>query len=103
MDNLIKALNHYVRMEYGADGIFIISQTHTIDRNFKSFRHYKLGLYYVIDGKNIPIIEDAITEKYTEENKDIIELDVKVKFMEMVLDFVASDEFKDLMYGRVDI
>ena len=103
MKDLIKALNHYIKEEYSAEGQFVTAQTYTTDRNFKSFRHYKVSLYYVLGGKTIPIIEDSITEKYTEETKDLVEINVKIKFMEMVLDFVASEEFKELMYGRFDI
>lgn len=103
MKDIIKALNNYIKVEYSSEGNFIETQTYTVDRNFKTYRHYKVGLYYVLNGKTTAVIEDTITEKYTEETKELVEKSIKIKFTEMIFDFVASPEFKDLMYGRIDI
>lgn len=103
MKDIIKALNNYIKTEFHVDGQFIDTQTYTVDKNFKGFRHYKVGLYYILRGKTIPIIEDNITVKYSEENKEQSEREFKMKFLEMIFDFVASDEFKIVMYERFDI
>ena len=63
MKDIIKALNNYIKTEFHVDGQFIDTQTYTVDKNFKGFRHYKVGLYYILRGKTIPIIEDNITVK----------------------------------------
>lgn len=103
MKDIIKALNKYIQTEYNVDGQFIERTTNRPDKSFKSIKHYLVELNYVINGKVIPIIQDTISKTCTEETKDKVELDVKQEFLVMIFDFVASNEFKDLMYGRVDI
>lgn len=103
MKDFVKALNNYIKNEYHTEGQFIDTQTFTVDKSFKSYRHYKVGLYYIYKGKTIPVIEDTITIKYSEETKEQIEREIKMKFLEMIIDFIASDEFKIVVYERFDI
>lgn len=99
MEDIVKALNNFVDVNYGVEGRFIHSKSYTIDTKFKAYKHYKLMLYYVIDGNNIPIIEEDITVKETtgEDNNSYL----RIKFLEAVYDYVASDEFRALMYGKI--
>lgn len=101
MEDIVKALNNFVETNYGVKGRFLQMKSYTTDTKFKAYKHYKLMLFYSIKGKNIPIIEEEITVKeLTGEDSNRY---LNIKFLEAIYDYVASDEFKDLMYGNINI
>lgn len=100
MEDIVKALNNFIEHNYSVNGRFIQSKNYTVDKNFKSYKHYYLYLYYVVGKKSVPIIEETITVKETSDNAEKY---LKIKFLEAVYDYVASDEFKDLMNGTIVI
>lgn len=101
MEDIVKALNNFVETNYGINGRFIQTKSYTTDTKFKSYKHYKLMLYYTIGGKTVPIIEEDVTVK--ELTGEDSQRYLNIKFLEAVYDYVASDEFKDLMYGNIVI
>lgn len=103
MKDIIKALNKYIQTEYNVEGQFIERTTNRTDQKFKQVKHFLVELNYVINGKTITIIQDTISKTCTEETKERVEKEVKQEFLVMIFDFVASNEFKDLIYGRIDI
>lgn len=102
MKDIIKALNKYIQTEYNVSGQFIDRISYRVDKSFGGIRHYTLELYYINEGKSTPITEETMAVKYTEDTKDKAEYEVKQKFTELLFDLVAHDEFRDLMYGRVN-
>lgn len=101
MEDIVKALNNFVRDTYSAEGTFMQMKSYTIDTKFKAYKHYKLCLYYTVGSKTIPIIEEVITVKeLTGEDSNKY---LNIKFLESVYDFVASKEFKQLMHGDIDL
>lgn len=101
MEDIVKALNNFVRNNYTIEGHFVGHQSYSVDKNFNAFRHYRLCLYYVNKGKSYPIIEEYTAVKEAEEA--IIKKSINIKFLEAVYDYVASDEFRDLLYGNINI
>jgi hypothetical protein len=55
-------------------------------------------MYYVIGKKSIPIIEEAFVVKDNSEKTESI---IREKFLEAVFDYIDSNEFKDLVDGRI--
>lgn len=101
MEDIVKALNNFIDVNYSVEGRFMQMKSYTVDTKFKAYKHYKLCLYYVIGNKSVPIIEETITVKeLTDEDSTKY---LNIKFLEAVYDYVASDEFRDLMYGRINI
>lgn len=99
MEDIVKALNNFLDVNYSVDGRFIQTKSYVIDTKFKAYKHYKLCLYYVVGNKTIPIIEETVTVKeLTDEDSTRY---LNIKFLEAVYDYVASDEFRDLMYGKI--
>lgn len=101
MEEIIKVLNKFVKDNYAINGKFIQHKRHVTNSNFKSFRTYTLCMYYVNNGKSYPIIEETLTVKETEDKS--AEKEINNKFLEAVFDYVASDEFRDLVNGRINI
>lgn len=99
MEDIVKALNNFIKNTYFVDGHFIQMKSYTVDTKFKAYKHYKLCLFYAIENKSIPIIEETITVKETlgEDSTRFL----NIKFLEAVYDYVASNEFKDLMNGTI--
>ena len=101
MEDIVKALNNFVDVNYSVDGRFMQMKSYTVDTKFKAYKHYKLCLYYVVGDKSVPIIEETVTVKeLTGEDTNRY---LNIKFLEAVYDYVASDEFRDLMYGKIVI
>jgi hypothetical protein len=63
-------------------------------------RHYKLCLDYVNNGVNNPIIEETITLRGDDTNLEKI---INIKFLEAIYDYIDSNEFKDLVDGKLGI
>lgn len=101
MEEIVKALNNYVQNNFGVKGSFVGHQSYTIDKNFKGFKHNRLCLYYVNNSKDNLIIEEYITTKDSENSN--VDKWLRIKFLEAVYDYVASDEFRDLMNGTINI
>lgn len=100
MEDIVKTLNTFVKSNYNIEGTFIGHKKYFVDKAFGIMRHYKLCLYYHNKGKDNIITEDSITIRADD---TALEKNVSMKFLEMVLDFVASDEFRDLMDGTTNI
>lgn len=100
MEDEVKALNNYVKNIYGINGSFISHKSYSVDKKFGIFRHYKMCLYYVNNGKETPIIEEEMTVKADDTN---LERALNIKFLEAIYDYVDSEEFKDLMDGNLGI
>lgn len=98
MKEVVEVLNKYIEKNYHLKGKFIPSKSFVIDKNFKSFRTYYLNMYYVIGKKSIPIIEEAFVVKDNSEKTESI---IREKFLEAVFDYIDSNEFKDLVDGRI--
>lgn len=101
MEDIVKALNNFVEVNYGVSGRFIQTKSCVTDTKFKAYKHYKLCLYYTNNGNNTLIIEESITVK--ENTGDDLTKYLNIKFLEALFDYVASDEFRDLMNGTIDI
>lgn len=101
MEEIVKVLNKFIKDNYGITGKFIQHKSHIVNASFKTLKTYTLCLYYVNKGKNYPIIEETITVKETEDKSP--EKEINNKFLEAVFDYVASDEFRDLVNGRINI
>lgn len=100
MENSVKALNNYIRDSYGLTGSFLEYKSYKADKKFGMMRHYKLCLDYVNNGVNHPIIEETITLRADDANIDNI---ISIKFSEAIYDYVDSNEFKDLVDGKLGI
>lgn len=100
MEDCVKALNNYVRDSYGLTGSFIGYKSYTVDKKFSIMRHYKLCLDYVNNGVNNPIIEETITLRGDDTKLEKI---INIKFLEAIYDYIDSDEFKDLVDGKLGI
>lgn len=100
MEEVVKALNNYVRNSYGLTGSFISHKSYLIDKRFGIMRHYKMCLYYVNNGKENPIIEETMTIRADDANLEKI---LNIKFLEAVYDYVDSEEFRDLVDGKLNI
>lgn len=100
MEDIVKALNNFVESNYSVKGRFLHSKSYIADKNFKSLKRYFLNLYYVVGKKSVPIIEEEVIVK---EMTDKTDKYLKIKFLEAVYDYVASDEFRDLMNGAIVI
>ena len=101
MDKIVKALNNFISSNYGITGKFSQYKTYRVSPNFKSFRTYELNLVYINNGKSYPIIVEEVTVKETDDKDPTNELNSK--FLEFVFDYVASDEFRDLVNGKLNI
>lgn len=101
MENIIKVLNKFVRENYTITGKFVQHKSHVVNPNFKTLKTYTLCMYYVNKGKTYPIIEETITVKETEGN--LAEKEINTRFLIAIFDYVASDEFRDLVNGRINI
>lgn len=100
MEDIVKALNNFIDVNYNIQGRFIHSKSYKVDPNFKTFKRYFLNLYYVVENKTIPIIEEEVIVKELSEKTERY---LKIKFLEAVYDYVASDEFRDLINGNIII
>ena len=100
MEDIVKALNNFVESNYSVKGRFLHSKSYVADKNFKSLKRYFLNLYYVVGKKSVPIIEEEVIVK---EMTDKTDKYLKIKFLEAIYDYVASDEFRDLMNGTIVI
>lgn len=100
MEDSVKALNNYVRNNYGLSGTFVVHKSYSVDKKFSIFRHYKMCLYYVNKGNETPIIEEEMTVKADTVNLEKL---LNIKFLEAIYDYVDSDEFKDLTDGKLGI
>lgn len=100
MEDIVKALNNFVESNYSVKGRFLHSKSYIADKNFKSLKRYFLNLYYVVGKKSVPIIEEEVIVK---EMTDKTDKYLKIKFLEAIYDYVASDEFRDLMNGAIVI
>lgn len=101
MEEIVKTLNKFIKHNYGISGKFVQYKSHKTNPNFKSLKTYFLCLYYVNGGKTYPMIEEEITVKEVEGNTS--EKEINSKFLEAVFDYVASDEFRDLVNGKLNI
>ena len=101
MEDIIKVLNKFIKDNYAITGKFIQHKRHVTNNNFKSFKTYTLCMYYMNNGKSYPIIEETLTVKETEDKS--AEKEINNKFLEAVFDYVVSDEFRDLVNGRINI
>lgn len=99
MEEIVKALNNYVIHNYGVKGTFIHSHNSIKDKNFKALTKHSMYLYYTNNGNTYPIIETSVMVNEGFEYDSII----KLKFLEEVYDYVASDEFRQLMDGTINI
>ena len=52
-------------------------------------------------GKSYPMIEEEVTVKDVDSNTH--DKEINSKFLEAVFDYVASDEFRDLVNGKLNI
>ena len=100
MEDIVKALNNFVESNYSVKGRFLHSKSYIADKNFKSLKRYFLNLYYVVGKKTVPIIEEEVIVK---EMTDKTDKYLRIKFLEAIYDYVASDEFRDLMNGTIVI
>lgn len=101
MEEIVKALNNFIKHNYGISGKFVQHKSYKVNSNFKSLKTYILCLYYVNRGKSYPIIEEEITVKEVDGNAP--EKEINSKFLEAIFDYVASEEFKDLVNGKLNI
>lgn len=101
MEDITKALNKFIKNNFALNGKFIQHKTYITNTNFKSLKTYTLHLYYVSKGKTYPIIEETVTVKETDSN--IANTELNIKFLEAVFDYVSSDEFRDLVNGKINI
>ena len=100
MEDVVKALNNFVESNYSVKGRFLHSKSYITDKNFKSLKRYFLNLYYVVGKKSVPIIEEEVIVKELTDKTDKY---LRIKFLEAVYDYVASNEFRDLMNGTIVI
>lgn len=100
MENIVKALNNYVKNNYGLSGSFVQHKKYLVDKKFGVMRHYTLCLDYVNNGNIHPIIEESLTIK---SDDSYLEKILNIKFLEAVYDYVDSNEFKDLVDGKLGI
>ena len=100
MENGVKALNNYVKNGYGLTGSFVGYKSYIVDKRFSIMRHYKLCLDYINNGITNPIIEETITLRSDDINLEKI---INIKFLEAIYDYIDSDEFKDLVDGKLGI
>ena len=100
MEDIVKALNNFVETNYNVKGRFLHNKSYVADKNFKSLKRYFLNLYYVVGKKTVPIIEEEIIVKELTDKTDKY---LRIKFLEAIYDYIASDEFKDLMNGTIVI
>ena len=100
MEDIVKALNNFVESNYNVNGRFLQSKSYVTDKNFKSLKRYFLNLYYVVGKKSVPIIEEEVIVKELTDKTDKY---LRIKFLEAVYDYVASNEFRDLMNGTIVI
>ena len=101
MENIVKTLNTFIKHNYGITGNFVQHKSYKINSNFKSLKTYILCLYYINNGKSYPMIEEEITVKEVDGNTP--EKELNSKFLEAIFDYVASDEFRDLVNGKLNI
>lgn len=101
MEEIVKTLNNFIKHNYGINGKFIQHKSYKVNPSFKSLKTYILCLYYVNNGKTYPMIEEEITVKEVDGNAP--EKEINSKFLEAVFDYVASEEFKDLVNGKLNI
>lgn len=101
MEKIVKTLNNFIKHNYGISGKFVQHRSHKTNPNFKSLKTYFLCLYYVNESKSYPMIEEEITVKEIDGN--VPEKEINSKFLEAVFDYVASDEFRDLVNGKLNI
>ena len=80
---------------------YLSESCYKVNPNFKSLKTYILCLYYVNNGKSYPMIEEEITVKEVDGN--VPEKELNSKFLEAIFDYVASDEFRDLVNGKLNI
>lgn len=102
MKNYVDVLNRFIKKNYSSEGTFIFNVSYKTDNTFKSFRHYTFELYYSLNGRLLTVIRDTFSEKYTEETKDIADKNVNMYFLELLFDLTSSEEFKDIVHGRID-
>ena len=100
MEDVVKALNNYIKNTYGLSGSFVSHKSYLVDKKFGVFRHYKLCLYYTNNGKELPIIEEELTIRADDTKKKKI---LNIKFLEAIYDYVDSEEFRDLVDGKLSI
>ena len=100
MEDGVKALNNYVRNNYGLSGTFVAHKSYSVDKKFSIFRHYKMCLYYVNKGNETPIIEETMIVKADDTNLEKL---LNIRFLEAIYDYVDSEEFKDLTDGKLGI
>ena len=100
MEDGVKALNNYVRNNYGLSGAFVVHKSYSVDKKFSIFRHYKMCLYYVNKGNETPIIEETMIVKADDTNLEKL---LNIRFLEAIYDYVDSEEFKDLTDGKLGI
>lgn len=100
MEDGVKALNNYVRNNYGLSGTFIVHKSYSVDKKFSIFRHYKMCLYYANNGNETPIIEETMTIKADDTNLEKL---LNIRFLEAIYDYIDSEEFKDLTDGKLGI
>lgn len=101
MEEIVKTLNNFIKHNYGINGKFVQHKSYKVNPTFKSLKTYILCLYYVNGGKSYPMIEEEVTVKETDNNTPNKE--INSKFLEAVFDYVASDEFRDLVNGKLNI
>lgn len=100
MEESVKALNNYVRNNYGLTGTFISHKSYLVDKTFGIMRHYKMCLYYVNKGTEYPIIEETMTIRADD---TALEKVLNIRFLEAIYDYIDSNEFKDLVDGKLGI
>lgn len=101
MEEIVKTLNDFIKHNYGISGKFVQHKSYKVNPTFKSLKTYILCLYYVNMGKSYPMIEEEITVKDVDGNTH--DKEINSKFLEAVFDYVASDEFRDLVNGKLNI
>lgn len=101
MEEIVKTLNNFIKHNYGISGKFVQHKSYKVNSNFKSLKTYILCLYYVNAGKSYLMIEEEITVKEVDGNAP--EKEINSKFLEAIFDYVASEEFKDLVNGKLNI
>lgn len=100
MEEIVKVLNTYIEKTYSLEGRFIHNKSFIVNKNFKSFKTYYLNLYYVVGKRSVPIIEEEVIIKDTSDKTENI---LREKFLEAIYDYIDSNEFKDLVDGRINI
>lgn len=94
---VVKALNKTVDK-----GKFILHNTIETNKTFKSLKEIKVNLiYYLSSKKQLPVIEIRVNDKYVVE-EDIKRVNdiVSTRFCITVLNFVNSQQYKDMKDGK---